>query len=744
MDKDAKELLTKIRHRYKVMVEADDDNRKNAEESFRFVNVYGHQWDDVSKKERRDRPCYEFNRLRISAKRVINEMRANRPAGKVRGTEGGDKETAEVFEGLIRNIWAVSDGDTVMDYAAEYQVGAGMGAWRVTTDYADDSAFDQDIRIEAIPNPLCLYSDPSCKDPLKRDADDWILTERISKKEFETAYPNAEKVDFEDTEFDDDADWWAENGEEVRVAEYWYKVPATKEIWQLQDGKVIDASTDEAQAMDPAQIRRKRTVKTHKVMMCIASGDSILEDPTEWAGKHHPFVVAYGEYMIVDGKPVWYGISEFSKDAQRSYNFSRTAIAETIAMAPQAKFWATTDQAKGHAKDWAMAHKENLPVQIYTADPKAPGPPQRMGGADVPIALIQESQLASAEIDATTGIYQDDRGQQSDSQSGRAIYARQDQGRIATFNYLDNMGKAIQRTWEILVDLVPKIYDTERELRILGSDGAEDYARINTFAFDEAGNQIKVNDLSAGKYDVTITIGPSFSTRRQEAVEAYQGLLQGNPNLFPIIGDLVMKSMDLPYSEDIAARLKALLPPEIKALEEDVSQSPEVQAAMQQANQAMQMVDMRMQEIQAAAQQIQQDQAQTERGKAELEKMVADLKTQEAKFSEKVAKELAKIAQKEYALQIQAMEQANTEERDDLQEGRALLGQTVAASIDAINEMARQFAEQAAQTLMEVRATKEAPRPKVVRIDSKRENGRLVAIPVYETEPGGTGAELRE
>ena len=180
-----KKLLEKIRKRYTIMTEADEYNRRLAMDDMKFVNVPGSQWDYNMKIERGNRPCYEFNKLRITCKRIINEMRANRPSGKVRGTEDGDKETAEIYEGLIRNIWNVSDGDTVIDTAAEYQVTSGMGAWRIITEYANDNAFDQDIKIEQIQNPFCLYADPSAKDILKRDAYDWILTEKISNESFE-------------------------------------------------------------------------------------------------------------------------------------------------------------------------------------------------------------------------------------------------------------------------------------------------------------------------------------------------------------------------------------------------------------------------------------------------------------------------------------------------------------------------------------------------------------------------------
>jgi len=647
------DLIKLIRKRYKYMSDADHDNRLDAMEDLKFVNEPGWQWDENMKQERGQRPCYEFNKLRITCKRIINDIRANRPSGKIRAVENGDKEQADIREGLVRNIWNTSDGDSAMDYAAEFQVACGMGAWRVDTVYSEDTGFEQDIKVKLIENPFCLYADPSCKDPLKRDADDWILTEKISFKEYETRYPKADRVDFEEiAEFDDDDEWQDEQS--VRIAEYWYKEPAVKELWLMEDGKVVDSTTDEAKAMlqDPEimeTVKNKRMVNTHKIMTCIASGEKVLEGPTEWPGSKFPFVMVYGEHIVVDGDKMWWGIARFAKDAQRSYNVARTAISETIAMAPKAKFWATVDQASGLTDQWSESHKKNLPFNLYNADPKAPGPPQRMGGADVPQALIAESQIASQEIKEVTGIFDESLGAEGDSSSGRAVYARAQQGEIATFNYQDNIAKAIKLTYEIILDLIPHVYDTERELRILGSDDTEDYVRVNQVVFDPTtAKSMRVNDLAAGKYDVTVTVGPSFATRRQEATEMYSAITDKNPELMGIAGDLIMKSMDLPYAEDIAERMKVMLPPQIQQMiDQDKKVPPEVAEAMRRADAAMQEVQQYGQLVQQAADEVNQDKAKAEADKAEVQKEIANLKTAEAQFEAKVAKLLADLTLKE-------------------------------------------------------------------------------------------------
>jgi len=657
------ELLKTAKERYTIMAEDDRHNREDAIEDIRFVNLPGAQWSENMKRERGDRPCYEYNFTRVRCKRVVNDMRDNRPFGKVLPTEGGDKEMAEIYEGLIRNIWGVgSCGDNATDYAAEYQVEGGMGAWRINTAYSSDTAFDQDITIERIENPLALYADPQAADAMKRDARDWIYTTRIPHDEFEVLYgEEAQKADFEvNDEFEDsnDDEWTDE--ETVRIAEYWYKVPVKKELWlveqQSEEGEmkriVVDSESDEAAGIDPALIVDTREIDTHKIMMFIASGMEILEGPVEWAGRHFPWIMVHGEHKIIEGRQYWWGIVRFAKDAQRSLNVSKTAIAETIAQSPKAKWWATSAQAAGHSNEWAEADFKNFPYLLYEADPAAPGPPMRMGAADVPIALMQQSAMDNEALKDVMGLPDASMGAEGGEKSGRAIYARQQQGEIATFNFRDNMTKGVEYTMELLIDLIPEVYDTERELRILGQDGAESYKRINQMVQDPAtGKAIRVNDMSMGKYDVTVTSGPSFATKRQEASEMYSGLLQAQPEIMGIAGDLIMKAYDLPYADEIAERLKSMLPPQIQQMMNDETEvPPEVQQMMQQAQQAMQQVQEYGQLVQAASQELEGEKAVNDKEKAEIQTALAKLKQAEAEFETKIAKEMSALVMEKAGL----------------------------------------------------------------------------------------------
>jgi hypothetical protein len=719
--KDDKKLLTTARDRFKKCVEADQENRRKAVEDLKFLHVPGEQWDSALKTERGIRPCYEFNKLRVTIKRIVNDIRANRPVGKVRAVEDGDKDTADTIEGLCRNIWTVSDADCAIDTAAEYSVGGGMGAWRVVTKYSTDDAWDQDIIIEPIRNPLTLWADPASKDPMKRDASFWFLESRMSKEAYEAKYGKKESVDWESSEFDDENEW--QDDDTVRVCEYWYRKPVTKKLALLDDGKTVDLAEVDPQSlftMDPmgqpvSRISRVREVQTHQICMAIIAGDKVLEGPTDWAGAQFPFVVVYGEHLVVDGKVQWFGLTRFAKDAQRAYNFSRTLAIETVAKAPLDTDWATPEQAAGFEMQWARAHKELLPWRLYNSDPRAPGPPVRSQGAQVPVGLVNEMQWSSEDIKATTGIFDNSLGRQANENSGVAIRARQAQAEIATFNYSDNIARGVRRTYEILVDLIPKVYDTERAIRVLGADGAEKYAKVNSVD-PQTGKAL--NDLSRGKYDVAITIGPNMGTQRQEAAEVYMGLMKGNPGLFPIVGDLVVKTFDYPYSDEMAERLRLMAPPQIQqflAQKEQTGKAPDPQAmaAMAQAEQMMQLVQQQSELVQQAA-------AEAEGLKSEAQQEVQKIATAAAKLEADFQKKMAALVAKEAQLTLSEAQftaqqaQAGTDEEGKKVEGeRETLSSQLDSAIKELNaDMQKQTAEfmtQVAQVLAQIQQSTEKP-----------------------------------
>lgn len=726
---DKKQIVLDLRENYKKAVEADGANRRRALENIRFANVPGTQWSEASKKDRgEDRLMLEFNQLKVMCKRVINEERASRPQARFLGFEDGDKKLAETFSGMFRNMWNMSDGDSVADYQAEYQVYGGYGAWELITEYSNDSAFDQDIKIKNIPNPFCLWSDPASKDMLKRDADWWIKTDKIKKSTFDQRYPKRDKVDFGDTEFDDAADWEDENS--VRIAEYWYKKREKKTLYLLEDGSTVDALPAGAVAV------REREIVCYKIMSAICSGDAVLEGPTEFCCDVFPFVPVYGEYLVINGEIRWDGMVEGMKDAQRAYNSARTSITEVVESSVQDKFMATAAQAEGHTDAWATAHKKNYPFLLYNVDTQAPvSVPQKLGPPQVPAALIASVEMAKEEMNALAGFTFDPTATDAKNISGKALSQRAAQGQIATFNYPDNMAKAHKRTGEIFIKMAPKIFDTERMVRTLGADGSEDFVTLNTI---DPKTGKKINDLSVGKFDIVVNTGPSFQTKRQEAAEVLTQMASNDPQLMPSAGDLVYKSLDVPYADDIAERIRAMLPPPIQQmLTKGKDLPPEVMAAQAQIEQQGQMLQQQGQLVEQAANEAQQEVGKATKAKADIQIAQAALKVEEANFKVMEANFKTLVAQTEAKLQQTiadiSLRETNidhdSKDADKVGSAANFAIEQLQQAAEAIKAEMGEFLTSAAQVVV---ANQNVPKPRVKGAKAKRVNGELVATVEYD------------
>ena len=560
-------FLVEMRDRFDRAQDGDQELRRLAVDDVKFALVPGNQWDAALRAKRKKRPCYEFNRLRQSVKQVVNEIRKNKPAIKVRAVDSGaDKDTAETLNGLIRNIESVSNADTAYATAALMAGTGGFGVWRVTTDYADDSAFEQDIFIREIRNPFSVHFDPAAQEWDRRDGLFCFVSNLISHDEFKTRWPDAEIVDFDGgTAPEWASDWFMRD--KVRIAEYWRKKPATKTICLLSTGETVDRAEIEPVIDELAAagrtIVKEREVKCYKVYQHLMSGAGELEPATEWAGKYIPIIPIWGELINVDGRDIYSGMVRHSKDPARAYNFNRTALIEQSANYPLAPYMITPEQIKGYETVWRESNAENFPYLPYNPDPKVPGGmPQRIAPPQPNMAALELSRMDAEDIKATTGIFDASMGAKSNETSGRAILARQREGDTANFDITDNLARGIKFTGEIIVDLAPKIYDTARVVRIIGEDGAEKSVRLYEEVLDQqTGRPVKLNDLGRGKYDVAVTVGPSYATARMEAADQLLAIAQGNKD--PAIGLLltrfIVKNMDMPGASELERPIKKML-----------------------------------------------------------------------------------------------------------------------------------------------------------------------------------------
>ena len=582
----SQDILQDAREAFDLAREHEAENRREAADDIRFARL-GEQWPAQVRRDREldGRPCLTINRLPAFIRQVVNDARQNKPAIVCHPVDdGADPHTAEIFNGLIRNIEQSSDAEVAYDTALDFAVTGGFGYFRINSRFCSDDSFDQDLVIERVANPFSVYGDPNSQ---AADSSDWntaFVVDTLPKAAFAARWKGADAVDWTGDAYLGLADPWMD-GERVMVAEYWRREAVRREIVALSDGQVVGlevyrARKDMFDALGVSVVGRPRTVASHKVTQHILTGAEVLET-VDWAGKYIPIVPVYGEELQVDGRRRLRSLVRDAKDPQRMFNYWRTTSTELVALAPKSPFIGRKGAFETDAAKWATANVQTHAYMEYDG----PEPPQRQSFAGVPAGALQEAMSASDDMKSIIGMFDASLGARSNETSGKAIMARQREGDVATFHYIDNLSRAIRHAGRILIDLIPKVYSAPRVVRILGPGGEASLAPLNQRftapgsvpAVDgQVGEIEKIYDLAAGKYDVTVKSGPSFTSRREEAATQMIELIRAYPAAAPILGDLLAKNLDWPGADEIAVRLKAMLPAEVKGAD------PALQAAQAQ------------------------------------------------------------------------------------------------------------------------------------------------------------------
>ena len=581
---------------WRLVNDADSFNRAEALQDIKFAA--GDQWPVEIQNSRNleARPCLTINKIDSYIRQVTNQQRMQRPRIKVHPVNNlADYKIAQVIEGMTRHIEVNSNADTAYDTAFDYAVRMGWGYWRVNTRYVSEDSFDQEIYIDTIDNPFTVYFDPNSILPDGSDAERCLITTVLDKKVFKEYYPNADDgANFTQRSTGDDTASWITK-EDIRIAEFFWIERERAKLYLLSDGSRHFADSDrffERVEAAGLNVVDERESFRKAVKWCKMTALEVLEEKT-WAGKYIPVVPCYGAQVIVDDKRKKYGLVRFAKDPQRMYNFWRTSMTESVALAPKAKWLLAEGQDEGHENEWALANIKSSPVLRYKQkdiEGQSAPVPVRLQPEAPPAGIMEAAGAISADLQMVLGIV-DPNQLPSGNISGKALQGQQNQVDLSNFHFYDNMTRSIRHTGKILLDLIPHIYDTQRVMRIIGSDGQPDMTTINEK--DEVGKVL--NDVTVGEYDVVMDTGPGFQTKRQQAVEAMMPLLSGNAELFNIAGDLVFRNMDFPGADVIADRLAAMNP--MANIDEKSDIPPEVQMRLAQAQKQVQ--DMQ-QQLQAA------------------------------------------------------------------------------------------------------------------------------------------------
>jgi hypothetical protein len=630
--------LKQGREEFQLAADAESDNRTTYLDDYKFARKE-EQWpaDIIAQRQREGRPVLTVSKMNAFIRQVVNDARQNKPSIKVHPADSGaDKETAEVINGLIRNIEYTSNADVAYDTATECAVTGGFGYIRVGLDYSYEDAFDMDLSIQRVSNPLSIYGDPNSTAADSSDWDTAFVVDRLTKAQFKAQYKGKASVDW------DDKDAWDAAGEPWRdestvlIAEWWKREEYEKKILMLDNGIVIDADavekdTDLQMLLERgiAQVARERMAKCHKVKQIIMSGAEILEE-NDWLGKYIPIIPVYGDEFDIEGKRYFRSLVHSAIGAQQMFNFWRTASTELVALAPRVPYIGPKGAFDHDQDKWNTANTKSHSYMEFDSKGGTLPPPQRQPlDMGVAAGALQEALNASDDMKSIIGLYDASLGARSNETSGKAIMARQREGDVSTFHFMDNMARAIRHTGRILIDLIPKVYTGERVIRVIGEDQAERPVTINAEApqmdpktgqpqVDDMGQPVmRMHDLAAGKYDLTVTTGPSFTTRREEAAMQMTEMIRAFPQSAVVIGPELAKNLDWPGADKIAEKLEGMSQPQIP---------PEVQKQIEAGQQELA-------QLKEENQQLKADQA-TEMAKLEGQKQLDAAKIQAQRESD--------------------------------------------------------------------------------------------------------------
>ncbi|MBU6232385.1 hypothetical protein KGP36_07160 [Patescibacteria group bacterium] len=571
---------------------ADRLNRELAADDLRFIA--GEQWDARLRRSREatNKPVITENVLPQFINQVVGDFRQTRPSIHPIPAEGAsDDVMTAIMAGLIRQIEYQSKAQSVYSWGVHCQASCGIGHWQIATEYQNDDSFNQDILIKRIIDPLAVIWDSAATELDRSDATECFVTEMMTQEAFKRRF----KTDKMPTEFpkpfvsNDGAtmlSWISDDGRKVRVASHWWTETVDGVIGMTKAGQTIDLTGKKEGEYAALGVLRSRAIKKKSIKHAIMSGDGYLDEPQTWAGSFIPIVPVIGNEAIMDGYVVRQGVIRHAKDPQRMRNFFRSVAAQVIGEQPKTPWLLPIGSIDGLEDYWNRADDTTLKYLPWRPDPMAPGAkPEREPPPQGSMGMYEEIKMAQQATHETTGIYPSSLGGKSNETSGRAISARQKEADTGTYVFHDNASVAVQRTGEILVDLIPKVMDGERIVRVLGKDGQEAMTSINMMHNDPIAGTIIVNDISAAKFDVHVQLGSSNANSREIMHEALSGVFQANPEMFKIFGDKYLESLDVPQARELAARLRKTMPAEIVGPEGVKPQGPDpIKQAMVEAD----------------------------------------------------------------------------------------------------------------------------------------------------------------
>ncbi len=580
-------IVKEAMRRFAICSKVENDCRLRFISDIKFCNADSenlYQWDETTRNARGygtidERPCLTINQTRQFCLNIINDAKQNKPGVKVKPVgNGASYDAAQVYEGIVRHIEYISNAQAAYDTATTFQVQGGIGWIRLATDYpdyADEKVYDQEIFIRRVKDPLTIYLDPDIREADGSDARYGFVFDDMAREVFNDTHPTHKDLGTK-SPLDVSGDWVRDD--QVRVAEYYrvvesddkhmtYIDPATGErvYGKKSDFQKNMESAAYKTAIDDPQTKF-RDIKQRTVEWYLIAGDKII-DRNIWAGRYIPLIRVIGEETNINGQLDRKGHTRALKDPQRLSNYWYSAATEHVALQSKTPYIGPMSAFENLETYWDSANTVNhawLPFNEYDDKGQKLSPPTRQPPPVMAEAYIHGLRIADEKMKQVAGQFEADLGMPGNEKSGVAIQQRQRQGDNATYHYIDNLALAIRYLGKQLIDLVPKIYDTQRIIKIMAEDGVEHEVTVDPQAQQafqqeqqEQANTIKsIFNPNVGYYDVEADIGPAYATRRQEAFQAFMQLAKEDNAIMQKAGDLIIRASDLPMADKIAERMK--------------------------------------------------------------------------------------------------------------------------------------------------------------------------------------------
>lgn len=657
--KDAIKSLESIRSNEK-------DVRDRVCEAIDFNTEPDGHWEETAIKIFENKPRYQFDLIYPAISSITDEIIENEFNSRVvEAGEGKESDMPDKLDAMLRSIQSMSKFSYIVQEAGKNIVSHGFDAWMVTTGWADVDAFEQDLLIKYIPDSVNRVWLGPCSEIDFSDRREGFVESCLSFDEYKKKYPKGSKVSVGKTEPS------KKDGDDITIADYYYIKDELITLHLLSDNRVVRADQFDPVAEEEAKqgitIVRSRERKIPRCYMRKMDGGGWLEKEQETVFSFIPVVGTFGNYSFNKGLPNYFGLTQKLMDDQRVYNYSRSREIGRTALASEPKWQATKEQVAGLADEIAQALSDDRVKHLPYNHVEGQMPPGFVGPPAPDLGHAQIAAASEASIEKISSSFAPARGEAITNHSGKAYEMLSLATRQKSISYVRALKCAIGLTAKILIDAIPRVYDTpNRQVRLMNEDGAVKFETFNKPVFDEETKSWKtVNDLSVGHYDVVATTGAAFHSRKEEGLKALLEYAKIRPQVLDYADDVAIKALDAPYIDQIGDRIRermieqGLIPESQLTDDEKEKIVEEMQRA---AHQQQQPDPIQQATVAAIMQEVQKSQAEIAERQAKLQ---IDFMEQQRKMMETMIKRAASEAS------IQKTQSETIQNLDDSKDGVA-------------------------------------------------------------------------